>query len=98
VKVFRAKQAWDPVNRTLAVTHLAGDDATAYWTNLDWNKAVATGMKAAGMPFSGQVGFIETYSMWPITHMVAPKSQALACEACHSENGRMKNVPGVSPE
>lgn len=98
VKVFRAKQAWDPVNRTLAITHLAGNDDTAYWTNLDWNKAVAAGMKGAGMPFSGRVGFIETYSMWPITHMVAPKSKALACEACHAENGRMKNVPGVSPE
>jgi octaheme c-type cytochrome (tetrathionate reductase family) len=98
VKVFRAKQAWDPVNRTLAVTHLSGNDDTAYWTNLDWTKAVATGMAAAKLPFSGQVGFVETFSMWPITHMVAPKAQALACEACHAENGRMKNVPGVSPE
>jgi octaheme c-type cytochrome (tetrathionate reductase family) len=98
VKIFRAKQAWDPVNRTLAVTHLSGEDSTAYWKNLDWPKAVATGMAAENMPFSGQVGFIETFSMWPITHMVAPKSKALACEACHSENGRMKNVPGVAPE
>jgi octaheme c-type cytochrome (tetrathionate reductase family) len=98
VKLFRAKQAWDPVNRTLAVTHLSGEDSTAYWKNLDWPKAVATGMAAENMPFSGQVGFVETFSMWPITHMVAPKSKALACEACHSDNGRMKNVPGVSPE
>lgn len=98
VKVFRAKQAWDPVNRTLAVTHLAGNDDTAYWKNLDWAKAVATGMAEVNAPFSGQVGFIETYSMWPITHMVAPKSQALACEACHDGKGRMANVPGVKPE
>jgi hypothetical protein len=96
--VFRAKQAWDPVNKTLAVTHLAGKDDTAYWTNLDWTKAITTGMAAANMPFSGKVGFIETYSMWPITHMVAPKAQALACDDCHNEKGRMANVPGVNPE
>jgi hypothetical protein len=98
VKVFRAKQAWDPVNKTLAVTHLAGNDSTAYWTNLDWVKAVTTGMAAVGAPFSGQVGFVDTVSTWPITHMVAPKGKALACEACHSEGGRMAKVPGVSPE
>lgn len=98
VKVFRAKQAWDPVNRTLAVTHLGGNDDTAYWKNLDWTKAVTTGMAAVKLPFSGQVGFVETFSMWPITHMVAPKAQALACDACHSDNGRMAKVPGVKPE
>ncbi len=99
VKVFRGKQAWDPVNRTLAVTHLAGNDDTAFWKNLDWKKAVTTGMAAAKLPFSGQVGFIETYSMWPITHMVAPKAKALDCDSCHdNKDGRMKNVPGVDPE
>lgn len=98
-KLFRAKQAWDPVNRTLVVTHLAGNDDTAFWNNnLDWLKAVTTGMAAVNRPFSGQVGFIETYSMWPITHMVAPKAQALACDACHNEKGRMAKVPGVKPE
>jgi hypothetical protein len=55
-------------------------------------------MAAAKQPFSGQIGFIETYSMWPITHMVAPKGKALACDACHTPKGRMVNVPGVSPD
>ena len=98
IKVFRAKQAWDPVNRTLAITHLAGNDDTAFWKNLDWTKAVATGMAAVNQPFSGQVGFIATVSMWPITHMVAPKAKALGCDDCHTRNGRMKDVPGVDPE
>lgn len=98
VKVFRAKQAWDPRNRTLVVTHLAGNDDTAYWKNLDWNKAVTAGMKTVGAPFSGEVGFIETVSTWPITHMVAPKAKALGCADCHSTNGRMAKVPGVSPK
>ena len=96
VKVFRAKQAWDPVNRTLAVTHLAGNDDTAYWKNYDWVKAVSTGMKAVGAPFSGEVAFIETYSTWPITHMVAPKTEALQCADCHAPGGRLAKVPGVS--
>jgi cytochrome c len=96
VKVFRAKQAWDPVNRTLAVTHLAGNDDTAYWTNLDWVKAVGAGMASVNAPFSGEVGFIETYSTWPITHMVAPKSQALQCADCHTPGARMAKVPGVT--
>jgi len=96
VKVFRGKQPWDPVNRTLAITHLAGNDDTAFWKNLDWKKAVATGMAAAGMPFSGEVAFVETYSMWPITHMVAPKEQALKCGDCHSPKGRLANVEGIS--
>jgi octaheme c-type cytochrome (tetrathionate reductase family) len=96
VKIFRATQAWDPVNRTLAVTHLAGNDEDAYWKNLDWVKAVAAGMKTVGAPFSGQVAFIETYSTWPITHMVAPKTEALKCADCHSAGGRLAKVPGIS--
>ena len=54
VKVFRARQAWDPVNETLAITHLAGNDDTAFWKNLDWKKAVSTGMKAVNQPFSAR--------------------------------------------
>ena len=48
------------------------------------------------MPFSGEVAFVETYSMWPITHMVAPKEQALKCGDCHSPKGRLANVEGIS--
>ena len=97
VKVFRAKQAWDPVNKVLAITHLAGNDDSAYWTNLDWQKAVKAGMASAGAPFSGEIGFIESVSTWPITHMVAPKGEALKCADCHAAGGRLAKVPGVSP-
>jgi octaheme c-type cytochrome (tetrathionate reductase family) len=95
VKVFRGKQAWDPVNKTLAVTHLGGNDDTAYWTNLNWEKAVAAGMATVHRPFSGKVGFISTESMAPITHMVAPAKDALGCEACHASGGRLEKVSGV---
>ncbi|HJV85249.1 MAG TPA: tetrathionate reductase family octaheme c-type cytochrome [Noviherbaspirillum sp.] len=95
VKVFRGKQAYDPVNKTLVVTHLAGNDDTAYWTNLDWEKAVSAGMAAVNAPFSGKVDFIRTESTWPITHMVAPKGSALSCVDCHATGGRLENISGI---
>jgi len=52
-------------------------------------------MKEADKPYSGKYGFIETYSFWPSTHMVAPKQDALACNDCHSRNGRLEGVRGV---
>ncbi len=95
VKLFRGKQPFDPVNRTLVVTHLAGEDDTAYWKNMDWEKAIAAGMAAVGKPFSGKVDFVETVAMWPITHMVAPKDKALACNECHARGGRLDKVEGI---
>ncbi len=95
IKTFRGKQPYDPVAKSLVVTHLYGHDDTAYWTNLDWPKAVAAGMATTDRAFSGQVDFIETISQWPITHMVAPKEQALACNACHRRGGRLDKVEGI---
>lgn len=96
VKVFRGKQAYDPVNKSLVVTHLAGNDDSAYWKNLNWEKAVAAGMAAVNAPFSGKVDFVETESSWPITHMVAPAKDALSCNDCHASNGRLQKVPGIN--
>ena len=52
-------------------------------------------MKAAGGSFSGQYGFVATEMSWPITHMVAPKDDALTCQQCHGANGRLDKVPGL---
>ncbi|HMA09440.1 MAG TPA: tetrathionate reductase family octaheme c-type cytochrome [Ramlibacter sp.] len=95
VKLFTGKQPYDPVNKTLIAPHLAGADGTAYWTNLNWEKAAAAGMEAIHQPFSGKVSFIATESMWPITHMVAPAKDALHCEACHTSGGRLEKVSGM---
>ena len=95
VKLFTGKQPYDPVNKTLIAPHLAGADSTAYWTNLNWEKAAAAGMEAIHQPFSGKVSFIATESMWPITHMVAPAKDALKCEACHASGGRLDKVTGI---
>jgi len=85
----------DPVNQTLAVLHMAGNDDTAFWTNFNWEKAVAAGMASVGAPFSGQVDFVSTESMWPITHMVAPAQSALKCRDCHASAGRLEKVSGI---
>lgn len=95
VKVFRGKQPFDPVNRSLVVAHLAGEDDTAYWKNMDWQKAITAGMATMGKPYSGKVDFIETVAMWPITHMVAPKEKALACTECHARGGRLEKIEGI---
>ncbi|MEW5728804.1 MAG: tetrathionate reductase family octaheme c-type cytochrome, partial [Pseudomonadota bacterium] len=96
LKVFHGKQPYDPVNQTLLKPHTAGNDDTAYWKNFGWEKAIAAGMAETGRPFSGQVSFIETTMSWPITHMVAPKEKALACQECHArEGGRLEGIEGV---
>ncbi|MBI5007339.1 MAG: tetrathionate reductase family octaheme c-type cytochrome [Nitrosomonadales bacterium] len=93
--VHRGKQPYDKVNLTLTLQHTGGEDDTALWHNYDWQKAIKAGMKAGGLPYSGEYGFVETEQTWPITHMVAPKDDALRCEQCHSKNGRLKDIQGV---
>ena len=53
--------------------------------------------KAVGqteMDFSGKFDFVETRMYWPLTHMVAPKEDALACNECHSKDGRLAKLTG----
>ncbi|MBI2275763.1 MAG: tetrathionate reductase family octaheme c-type cytochrome [Dechloromonas sp.] len=95
IKVFRGSQPYDPVNKTLVTPHTAGNDDTAYWKNFGWEKAIATGMKVSGAPFSGKVDFIKTDMTWPITHMVAPKEKAVGCDECHTQGGRLDKIAGI---
>ncbi len=95
IKVFRGVQPYDPVNQTLVTLHTAGADDSAYWTNFNWEKSITTGMATIGAPFSGKIDFVKTEMSWPITHMVAPKEDALTCRQCHNANGRLKAITGV---
>ena len=89
-KLFTGVQPYDSVNNTLAIPHLFGKDDTAYWAHFDWDKAIQTGMDYAGVPYSGEYGFVHTEMYWPITHMVAPAEDALNCQDCHvAEGGRL---------
>ncbi|OQA31523.1 MAG: Cytochrome c bacterial [Acidobacteria bacterium ADurb.Bin340] len=46
-------------------------------------------MKAAGLAYSGRMGFVDTRMYWKLNHMVVPKGQALKCNDCHGPKGRM---------
>ena len=96
-KVMRGKQAYDPVNNTLVVNHVFGNDDTAFWKHYDYAKAIKAGMDYAGLPYSGKFDFIETRMNWFITHMVAPKDKAVPCAECHtrSETGRLAEIKGI---
>jgi octaheme c-type cytochrome (tetrathionate reductase family) len=89
-KVMRGKQAYDSGNNTIAFVNVFGPPGSdAYWAKYDWNAAIAGGMKAAGQPYSGKFGFVETSMVWPVNHMVAPKAKALTCDDCHGGKGRL---------
>jgi octaheme c-type cytochrome (tetrathionate reductase family) len=92
-KVHRGNQPYDKELNTLLVPLLSGKDG--YWTTLDWNRALGKGQKAADLPFSGRFDFVQTTYVLPITHMVAPKENTLACTACHSRpDSRLANLGG----
>jgi len=95
LKVHRGKQPYDTENKTLAVMHTFGNDDTALWTNYDYPKSLAEGMRVAGLPYSGKFDFVKTEMSWPITHMVAPKGDALTCAQCHTKGGRLDKVEGI---
>lgn len=98
IKVFRGKQPYDVGNNQLLVFHTWGDDDAALWTNFNWDKAIEHGMREIGAQYSGQFAFVETEMSWPITHMVAPKEDALSCAQCHAPSigvGRLDDVPGI---
>ncbi|GAB6095981.1 tetrathionate reductase family octaheme c-type cytochrome [Desulfatiferula olefinivorans] len=97
-KVHRGRQPYDKVNKNLVIPHLfpAGpDDKAAYWKGFDWASSIKTGMAAAGQPYSGEYGFVETSYVYPITHMVAPAEDAVSCTECHRREGsRMMSLSG----
>lgn len=88
-------QPYDKVNDTLVYMHLWGDDKDAYWGNYDFGRAIKYAMNEFKLPYSGQYGFIDTYSYWPINHMVAPKTSALRCSQCHGVDSRLAGISGI---
>jgi len=93
VKRFEASQPYDSGFNTLVVPHLFpknAEDLSAYWKGFNWDSAIAAGMEYTGLPFSGQYDWVNTVMYWPTTHMVAPASETLQCQDCHTgENGRL---------
>lgn len=83
-KVMRGKQPYDPQNDLMIVPNLYGKQG--FWKTFDWTSASEIGMKSVGLPFSGEIKFVETEMYWPINHMVPPAREALKCLACHGES------------
>ena len=84
---MRGKQIYDNKYNTLIAAHLVGKDG--FWKTLDWNQAAEIGMKAAGLPYSGEYGFAETAMYWRLNHQVSVKEDALKCLDCHGDKGRL---------
>lgn len=85
-KLMDGIQPADAKHNYLLVPHLyptSPDDKSAYWKNLDWQKAFVDGMKAAGLPYSGEYAWVRTNMYWGIKHEVMPKEMALSCVQCH---------------
>ncbi|MES9843447.1 MAG: tetrathionate reductase family octaheme c-type cytochrome [Candidatus Sedimenticola sp. PURPLELP] len=93
-KVMRGRQPYDTKQSLLGIPHLFGKDQAAFWKSFDWGKALKSGLQARGVEFSGSYDFVETEYFWPISHMVAPKEDAMACEGCHAREGRLENLNG----
>jgi octaheme c-type cytochrome (tetrathionate reductase family) len=92
-KVHRGKQPYDKVHKTLLAPMLSGPDG--YWDTLDWTRALTVGNATLGIPFSGEFDFVETTYVFPITHMVAPKENVVACNECHTRNdSRLASLAG----
>lgn len=95
-KRLDGSQAYDKQREVLLYNHVYGPgDGTALWQYYDWKKSLQAGMDYVGAEYSGDFGFVDTYMYWPITHMVAPKEDAVQCESCHAKDGRMANIAGI---
>lgn len=94
-KRMLGRQAYDTENENLVFSQVYGPDTdTAFWTNLDWGKALEAGMAKSDVPYSGSYGFIDTEMWWPTTHMVSPAAEALSCDSCHAKEGRLASLSG----
>ncbi len=93
-KIHRGKQPYDKINKQLVAPLLSG--AKGFWTTFDMDEAITIGNQTLDVPYSGEFDYVETTYAFPITHMVAPAENALACTACHiRENSRLAGITGV---
>lgn len=95
VKIHRAKQPYDPVNKMIVQpkTFAVKEGEGGFWKDFNWNTSIEHGMKYVGLPYSGKYTFVKTEMTWPINHMVAPKEKAVQCTECHTrENSRIGNL------
>jgi len=79
-KVHQAVQPFDSKQNVLAPVKFE----EALWEDYDWNRAIREGMKAVGMTYSGEYGFVRTEMYTAVHHEVAPAKKSLGCADCHT--------------
>lgn len=93
-KIHLGNQPYDKIHKKLLAPMLSGKNG--FWKSLEMKDAVTHGQKTIGLPFSGELDYVETTYAFPITHMVAPKEMALTCTECHSkDNSRLAAITDV---
>ncbi len=93
-KIHLGKQPYDKIHKKLLAPMLSGKKG--YWKSFDMNKAIAHGQEAIGLAYSGEFDYVETTYAFPITHMVAPREDALNCTECHTDKGsRLAGITDV---
>ncbi len=95
VKIHRATQPFDEQYRWIVQPKLFAEKKGqgGYWQDFDWDQAARAGMAIVGRPYSGKVGFVETDMVWPVNHMVSPKTETVQCNECHTrENSRLAGL------
>jgi octaheme c-type cytochrome (tetrathionate reductase family) len=85
-KIHYANQIYDAGYNYLIQPKTVGEEG--YWTTFDWDQSARLGMETVGLPYSGEYGFAPTEMYWNLSHMVAPRENALQCTDCHGDNGR----------
>jgi octaheme c-type cytochrome (tetrathionate reductase family) len=99
-KVMRGIQPYDAVNDVLVIEHLYGKEDSAFWRNFEWGPAIEAAMAEArrigqtDVDYSGEYAFTETEMLWPLSHMIAPAEDSLACGDCHRTEGRLAGLAG----
>lgn len=84
-KVHTGKQPMDSQHKHLSIFQNFG----GLWSHYNWEKALADGAKASGLPYSGKHEFVSTAFYGSINHEVAPKGKALKCADCHFSGHRL---------
>jgi hypothetical protein len=79
-KVHTATQPYDLESQALLPVQFAGN----LWRDYDWNRAIATAAREAGLAYSGKHGFVRTEMVTSIHHGVVPPKEALGCSDCHA--------------
>lgn len=86
-KIHRGNQIYDAEFGYLLQPQTTTDEG--YWTTFDWNQALINGAKVTGIAYSGSYDFAETEMYWKQSHMISPAKDAMQCQGCHGETGRL---------